>query len=622
MKNQNYITNIIILFITVFSIVIAAFLWPIINLPYSNPENVVGVLSLIKYSPLNDTLRYIVFVGIPILSFFFSLLFFKKEKLIKIKTFFMFEKNDTIYKHDVEKIIYILYFFFVILIFIEFLSNDLPLAKLDYLHDGDYLTAAYNYSITNKIWISSFSPHGASMILYPNIMWKIFGIESIGSYRLLTSFLIIFVKILSIHFAYQLTKIVLLNSFYKSIFFICFSFIILSMSNFGILDRSYDLISFRDLYMLLFLIVSFNIIALKKNNYFNIFLISIIPSVTILLHTDIGIYLYFSLLFYFLYFYLSKDNKRSLFIISTILFFWIVCIIFFGTGELTVFIKNVISISSSIGFTHGLVYPDPFFDIGELKHASRATKGLLLQLIAGLIIVYKVIINNGDYKNNNKFFFIFILLLSFIFYHTALVRSDSYHIRMSCDLPIIIIVFFTLDYLLFRFQNFFKYKVKKNIKSFFTYVSLFVIIIFSFWLKIDYSNMINFNERYKKFVNLEDEYFMNNGTKDLIDYMKVESLNDSCVQNFTYELAIPYYLKKPSCTPYYSSFLAGSISLQKNYISKLKESNPSFIVYRSDKFIIDGIDIHERLINVNLYIKNNYYLHKKINRFLIYKKKI
>tara|TARA_Y100000389_G_C17150535_1_gene359388 strand:- start:163 stop:567 length:405 start_codon:yes stop_codon:yes gene_type:complete len=134
--------------------------------------------------------------------------------------------------------------------------------------------------------------------------------------------------------------------------------------------------------------------------------------------------------------------------------------------------------------------------------------------------------------------------------------------------------------------------------------------------------MINFNERYKKFVNLEDEYFMNNGTKDLIDYMKVESLNDSCVQNFTYELAIPYYLKKPSCTPYYSSFLAGSISLQKNYISKLKESNPSFIVYRSDKFIIDGIDIHERLINVNLYIKNNYYLHKKINRFLIYKKKI
>ena len=70
MKNQNYITNIIILFITVFSIVISTFLWPIIKLPYSNPENVVGVLSLIKYSPLNDTLRYIVFVGIPILGCF------------------------------------------------------------------------------------------------------------------------------------------------------------------------------------------------------------------------------------------------------------------------------------------------------------------------------------------------------------------------------------------------------------------------------------------------------------------------------------------------------------------------------------------------------------------------
>ena len=206
MINQNYISNILIFFITIFSIIISTFLWPVINLPYSNPENVVGVLSLIKYSPLNNTVRYVFFVGLPLFSFFCALLFFKKEQLIKFKNFITFENSNIEYKTNINKTINIFYFFFIIYILIEFLSNELPLAKLDYLHDGDYLTAAKNYSITNKIWISSFSPHGASMILYPNIMWKIFDTESIGAYRLLTSFLIIIVKILSIHFVYLLTK--------------------------------------------------------------------------------------------------------------------------------------------------------------------------------------------------------------------------------------------------------------------------------------------------------------------------------------------------------------------------------------------------------------------------------
>ena len=316
------------------------------------------------------------------------------------------------------------------------------------------------------------------------------------------------------------------------------------------------------------------------------------------------------------------DKKKIFSIISIILFFWLLCVIFFGITELTIFAKNVISISSSIGFTHGLVYPDPFFDIRELKHGSRATKGLLLQIIAGLIVTYKVFIKNDDIKNNNKFFYILVYLLSFIFYHTALVRSDSFHIRMSCDLPIIIITFFILEYLLFNIQNFFKYKVKEKMTNSFIFVSFFIIIFISIYFKSDYQNIKYIKKRYEKFVNLKDDFFMNKGTKELIDYLKIESANDRCVQNFTYELAIPYYLKKPTCTPYYSSFLAGSKSLQQNYIDILKKSDPSFVIYRSNMFIIDGFDVPERLFDVKKYIEKNYNVHKKINRFLIYKKKI
>ena len=329
----------------------------------------------------------------------------------------------------------------------------------------------------------------------------------------------------------------------------------------------------------------------------------------------------FSLLFFIIYFYINDENKINFIILFNIILFWLACFFFFGLEELTIFIKNIISISSSIGFTHGLIYPDPFFDIGELKHASRATKGLLLQIIAGLIITYKIFIKNKNIENRKKIFFFLFFILSFIFFHTALGRSDSYHIKMSCDLPILIITFFTLEYLLSYAQNLFKINIKKDVLNLIIFLTIFTIITSSISFKFNYLNFKNFKEKYITYINHNDEFFMNNGTKALIDYLKVESPNDKCVQNFTYELAIPYLLDKPSCTPYYSSFLAGSTSLQNDYIDMLKRANPDFVVYKSDKFIIDGIEIQERLATVNNYINLNYNLHNKINHFLIYKKK-
>ena len=36
---------------------------------------------------------------------------------------------------------------------------------------------------------------------------------------------------------------------------------------------------------------------------------------------------------------------------------------------------------------HGLKYPEPFFSIGDNPHGARATRGLLLQLTAGLFVL-------------------------------------------------------------------------------------------------------------------------------------------------------------------------------------------------------------------------------------------
>jgi hypothetical protein len=618
MNYSKHKNNLIIFTLLFLSFLFSIFLWPKIILPYTNVHNVAGIYDNLKYSSHNDVTRYIFFIGFPVLTFFISLLLFKKEKMIHINDLFKSNNEFFIINKDQKKVLFFCFIIFGFYILIEFLSLGVPDMKIDRVHDGDYLTAAMNYLLTNKIWSSSYAVHGASMSIYPNIMWKIFNVESVGAFRLFPVFMAILVKSFSLYFAFQLTKIVNVKDSFKIIFFILFSFLILSMSDFDVLVGGYNLISFRDLYLIFFLILLFNIIIHEKNNYINIFLITIIPSLTMLLHTDIGIYLNFTLIFLMIYFYFSKKNKNW-FIILIIAIFWLLTLKYMGLNDFKLFFKNILILTSSIDYLMGNPYPEPFFDTTGSKHASRATKGLVLQLIAGLLVTYKVFIKNDNIENKKKVFFIFLFILSFIFYRNALGRSDSYHIRMSSDLPILIISFFTIEYFLMNMQKIFIFS-KDKITNYITLVIFLLTISYLGFSKFNYSNIKNIQNRYSEFVRHEDGYFMNNDTINIINYLKEVTKDEKCIENFTYDLSIPFFLKKTSCTPYYSSWLASPTVLQQDYIKRLKIAKPNYIIYKSKHFV-DNLHVYERLELVNSYIIRNYDFHINIDDFLIYKLK-
>jgi len=618
MNYSKHKNNLIIFTLLFLSFLFSIFLWPKIILPYTNVHNVAGIYDNLKYSSHNDVTRYIFFIGFPVLTFFLSLLLFKKEKMIHFNDLFKSNNEFFIINKDQKKILFFIFIILGFYILIEFLSLGVPNMKIDRVHDGDYLTAAMNYLLTNKIWSSSYAVHGASMSIYPNIMWKIFNVESIGAFRLFPVFMAILVKSFSLYFAFQLTKIVNVKDSFKVIFFILFSFLILSMSDFDVLVGGYNLISFRDLYLIFFLILLFNIIIHEKNNYINVFLITIIPSLTMLLHTDIGIYLNFTLIFLMIYFYFSKKNKNW-FIILIIAIFWLLTLKYMGLNDFKLFFKNILILTSSIDYLMGNPYPEPFFDTTGSKHASRATKGLVLQLIAGLLVTYKVFIKNDNTENKKKVFFIFLFILSFIFYRNALGRSDSYHIRMSSDLPILIISFFTIEYLLMNIQKNFIFS-KDKVTNYITLVIFLLTISYLGYSKFNYSNIKNIQNRYSEFVRHKDSYFMNNDTINIINYLKEVTKDEKCIENFTYDLSIPFFLKKNSCTPYYSSWLASPTILQKDYIKRLKVAKPNYIIYNSNHFV-DNLQVYERLELVNSYIIRNYDFHINIDDFLIYKLK-
>ena len=70
--------------LTVLAIIISTFVWDLIKLPYDFVNPPYGEYSKYNFNPTNDTLRYVFFITIPLITFFASYLFFYKNELFTI----------------------------------------------------------------------------------------------------------------------------------------------------------------------------------------------------------------------------------------------------------------------------------------------------------------------------------------------------------------------------------------------------------------------------------------------------------------------------------------------------------------------------------------------------------
>ena len=91
MRLTNLQINLVIFLSVILSILLCTLLWDKISVPFSNIVGAKGFLTEINYNPINDTIRYILFISFPLIIFLFLNLTLKK-KFLKIKDLF-FEKN-------------------------------------------------------------------------------------------------------------------------------------------------------------------------------------------------------------------------------------------------------------------------------------------------------------------------------------------------------------------------------------------------------------------------------------------------------------------------------------------------------------------------------------------------
>ena len=181
---MNNYTKVFISFVLIISsIILTTFLWNKIFLPFKNPLEIVGEYSKQNYNPINDVLRYLIFIFFPFLVALLCCNFFIKNSFRNIKKQ-IFQNDETTKDNEKSNKRKIVFFIFLIYVFLEFFTINFPYKPLDLYHEGQTLTPAFNNIINGGYWSSSYITVGVFHELFAtSFTWKLLGLETIGAAR-------------------------------------------------------------------------------------------------------------------------------------------------------------------------------------------------------------------------------------------------------------------------------------------------------------------------------------------------------------------------------------------------------------------------------------------------------
>ena len=636
------------LIFAIISIFIGTFFWDFIKLPYDENNIVQGTSFNKKLNPYNNLLRVLFFILLPIFAFFFTFIFQKNLNSINPinKNFFLKDDlPDAKIDSQNFKIINYLTIFFIIFVYLEFLSLDFKrlLTPIDIYHDGLVLVPSLNFLFFKDYWLSTHFDWGIGANLRPLIVWKIFGTESLGAVRFLDQVLILVNKILLIFICRKISLILIKKNFSFIFFFILLTLGTINLSQYfislnGTGGPPFPLRMFPFLIFFLFLSYNFQ----KNNSYLLSTLIGLFSSISFFWFTDVAIYLNFILILYLIIIFFLRQYNKLYFSIFGIILSWVLFLIIFGSAQISEMFYQISSNMKFIYYFNFLEFPKPFSDHYA---SSRGLKSLLLIIINSIFCIY-FCLTRKFISIEAKILIILTLLSSVVFFKSAIVRADAYHLKYSSGL---IIFLFYINILLILFNNKIYEKILKNVhfKKVIILPSILTILLSILLFKGDLNiksikenlffninnviykdknhyldfkpNMWNYGRIYSK-ENFEED-------KEFINYYKDLTENDTCVQNFTEYLSISYFLSKPTCTIFYNpQFIQHGIT-DKKFLKKFQNNMPEFILYSSpikfvDKYgnlqqnqLMDGIP------RVDKFLKKNYLFYESFaGKWVILKK--
>ena len=604
---------------------LGCFLWDKISLPFKNPFGVTSLLTLERFNPATNLLRYLIFVILPsviLLTLYFIPAFRKwffagapKED----------EESSFFQNKQIKSLFYLISYSVMIAFFLpsllSFFSNDFSLRHLDIYHEGEQLTPAYNYLKTGLLWKGTYFVHG--LIEDPLIAflgWKVFGHETIGAFRITLEFtyrlmpLLFSVFIIILSFAVTrpkewyhriiLPQLLLALFIYTNLLF-NMNFLYTEIS--GKLTRR--LLIPRDIFFLMGF--TFLVSALRTRNNFLFFLTGLFSASTFAYAIDRGAY--FSILLFaimvFLFFFPPADdpkrNKNNMFsLLGGIFCGWVAFVAIFTPGETAVFIKDAIFTCRTHDLSWAYIYPGPF--------NSRMWPMVIIGLECYALLVYFV----KDYRFNTGTRYVFyihtcLVLTAMLYFCYAVSRPDIWHLLTGSSFAV-----FGLGFLIWLVI-----KKVKNVIIYFTIIMSLICFnaftIYKHFPCIDIKKILTFNERAGDFARLDDSRFLNAQEDAGIARMKEIVKDEKRIFSFTAEAAMPYLLKKPSCGRNFIVTFCSPRSKENELISDLIHSSPEYILFKSKSRTNDpdGLANANRLPAACRFIESRYRHYETINDY-------
>ncbi|MDA9598887.1 hypothetical protein N9R93_02990 [Candidatus Pelagibacter sp.] len=281
----------------ILGIVLSTFLWNYVSFPYDSSNTIVGQYSDNKINPLNDSIRGLIFISIPIILYSFSFLVLNKNKLSN-KIFY----NSYNFKNrNIDYLSFILITFCIL----EFISLDYRnyLGSFDAIHEGAFLTAQLNFLNKDKIWLGTLFDYGFLGNSLGVFYKYLFNEYSIAIQRFLFQFLILLNKIFLIFICRKIINTLNTNN-KREILFLILSFSTISLASF------YDHVTVfheRMFLFLIFLILVIQIITSKEIKVITSLMLGFFSLLSVLFYWDIGAYTNFLLAFFLIYLFLVKN---------------------------------------------------------------------------------------------------------------------------------------------------------------------------------------------------------------------------------------------------------------------------------------------------------------------------
>ncbi len=610
--------------ISCFFLLISILFWDKIKLPYDSDNSIIGEYFFKKINPQNDLIRFLFFIVPSVLAYLISYL--------KINKFtYNFNKNGKAYflnnsiKKNEKQILNNYFFFFIILIILEFLTiNFESFLIIDTFHDSVFLTPPINYLSNKEFFKSTLYDYGFignNLGLFFNYLFGFFTLGSINFTKLL---FILFIKFSLILISKIIIEYLEYDEFYKKLFFILFTFSLISLPNY------YDFTSHfspRSVLYLFFILLTGSALCTRKLSEIKFFLIGTFSLLSLFWWFDIGFYINALLILLVIYLIIHSKNKNLFFLLSGIFSSWIIFLVLASSDEIKDFFYNIKFIILTTDYLIGTEYLKPFS-----KGSVRWTKALLIIFISSIMLINLNFSKKLNINANLKIYLNLIFISGILIFNSALTRSDVYHLKYSSGLYSLIFIF-VIYYFLFLYLkenktiNIYFGKLKNKIKQ---NIILNISVIFSVLFLSGYlneknqnsiqqnlNNLTNFNANIKNLITANTKDYLQDREIIALQKYKILSSKDSCIQYFADDNFFPFFLKKPTCTKFYLSNQILREFSEEKFISEFQKSMPNIILYESPTKLMFNND---NLQNAMKFVRDNYEFYENFNGYIFYKK--